>query len=666
MGKKRPTKNKKSKHATHRHSKSNPKREQSLSSSSVLTWKLIVVLTAPIALLCAFYLAPRLNLYTQPQYVRVPATIVELKELEASIIDGNTTKIGVLNQMYNFLDTNINNSLSSNANEKKLSKLLFHFLKNASNTAFDFDNYIERRNTMKVLIKCDQLSLIINKNCLIYQSIYGKTVDFIELILESMNSTQLDYCFNNFTSKHGLKLFDIATKSRTQLFAKSLLSSINKNDIKTIDTTLNIMGIDRYNNINHNSMNNENDNDYDYDLSVFEQNLDKYFDSKTIDQVQLKRLAWMVNQRIMEMLIEYGLKFGLNMNDILVDETYNSDEYNQQTILQQWIETESITIVQKVLNKFKLTNLLEISDNLYHFQGFEDIDKYSIKNENNDNKSESKFSNVVYNNDYYDNNIYYNGVLESYNNNYIEKNKDNYNMYHANVIDNWDDFFDFYWKYQIPVIIRLKQEKDGESRLIDKFDISIEQVLKKFGNEKLIMSDIPYANLFGGEIFQGTTQQYFDNLMNGSEWKSNNKKMSNMRPYVFDRDVFKINKKMLKYFENRDYLWNYLKYECGFQTTMQFILGGNNTGSPFHWHTPAFNRLYVGYKQWWIYPPNQSIYTSIHPFTFIFDQKKVKYPVFWFIQKPGDIVFAPNEWSHATININDTLALAGEIAIYAK
>ena len=55
-------------------------------------------------------------------------------------------------------------------------------------------------------------------------------------------------------SKHGLKLFDIATKSRTQLFAKSLFSSINKTDIKTIYTTINIIGID----MNH-------DNEFDYE-----------------------------------------------------------------------------------------------------------------------------------------------------------------------------------------------------------------------------------------------------------------------------------------------------------------------------------------------------------------------------------------------------------------
>ena len=33
----------------------------------------------------------------------------------------------------------------------------------------------------------------------------------------------------------------------------------------------------------------------------------------------------------MEIMIEYGLKLGLN-TDILLDETYNSDEYNQVSL----------------------------------------------------------------------------------------------------------------------------------------------------------------------------------------------------------------------------------------------------------------------------------------------------------------------------------------------
>ena len=82
----------------------------------------------------------------------------------------------------------------------------------------------------------------------------------------SIKSNSISHEFNTI----GLlfQLFNMATKSQTQLFAKSLFTYIKKTDIKTIDTTLNIMGID----IN-------NDNEYDYDLSLFQQNLDKYFNS---------------------------------------------------------------------------------------------------------------------------------------------------------------------------------------------------------------------------------------------------------------------------------------------------------------------------------------------------------------------------------------------------
>ena len=51
---------------------------------------------------------------------------------------------------------------------------------------------------------------------------------------------------------------------------------------------------------------------------------------------------------------------------------------------------------------------------------------------------------------------------------------------------------------------------------------------------------MPLAHLFGGEIFQGTTQQYSEILLNERERKSNNKKLSNMRPYVFDRGMTRL------------------------------------------------------------------------------------------------------------------------------
>ena len=92
-------------------------------------------------------------------------------------------------------------------------------------------------------------------------SLLGPIFNISAEVFISIKSNTVSHEFN--TIGLSFQLFDIATKSRTQLFPKSLFTFINKTDIKTIDTTLNIMGIDT-----------DHDNEYDYDLSLFRQNLD--------------------------------------------------------------------------------------------------------------------------------------------------------------------------------------------------------------------------------------------------------------------------------------------------------------------------------------------------------------------------------------------------------
>ena len=70
-------------------------------------------------------------------------------------------------------------------------------------------------------------------------------------------------------------------------------------------------------------------------------------------------------------------------------------------------------------------------------------------------------------------------------------------------------------KHQIPAITRWKQDKGGQSRLIDKFAIGIEKVRKKFGNEKLIMSDMPMQIFWWWNISRYNTTMF---------WKFNERK----------------------------------------------------------------------------------------------------------------------------------------------
>merc|ERR1712130_541020 len=88
----------------------------------------------------------------------------------------------------------------------------------------------------------------------------------------------------------------------------------------------------------------------------------------------------------------------------------------------------------------------------------------------------------------------------------------------------------------------------------------------------------------------------------------------------------------------------------------QLALGPLNSGAPPHWHSPAFNGLYVGKKMWWMFAPKDSMYVSMSTGQWINNiYVKNKYKHFNFIQEKGDVVFVPNQWAHAVNNMENSL-----------
>lgn len=92
-----------------------------------------------------------------------------------------------------------------------------------------------------------------------------------------------------------------------------------------------------------------------------------------------------------------------------------------------------------------------------------------------------------------------------------------------------------------------------------------------------------------------------------------------------------------------------------------FFLGGAGTGVGFHQHVAAWNALIYGYKRWFLIPPH-----SIHkyrdtPIATLAAQRPLPEDVFEFLQEPGELVFVPQYWHHATFNLTDCIGIAREI-----
>ena len=101
------------------------------------------------------------------------------------------------------------------------------------------------------------------------------------------------------------------------------------------------------------------------------------------------------------------------------------------------------------------------------------------------------------------------------------------------------------------------------------------------------------------------------------------------------------------------------------------LIGVSGTGIEWHMHADGWNGLACGHKRWFLLPP-----TSIPP----------RYPrpletrggmLNWFrrfyhdfsqlegareiVQRPGDVLYVPEGWYHATINIGETLGVSSQL-----
>ena len=108
----------------------------------------------------------------------------------------------------------------------------------------------------------------------------------------------------------------------------------------------------------------------------------------------------------------------------------------------------------------------------------------------------------------------------------------------------------------------------------------------------------------------------------------------------------------------------------GYERTYQLAVGPMNSGSPPHWHQPAFNGLFEGQKMWWMFPPAFSMYSPWSAGQWFYQEYQAnlarmtgQQPLgnhYAFVQEPGDIVFVPNEWAHAVSNMEPSIAVAIE------
>jgi len=116
----------------------------------------------------------------------------------------------------------------------------------------------------------------------------------------------------------------------------------------------------------------------------------------------------------------------------------------------------------------------------------------------------------------------------------------------------------------------------------------------------------------------------------------------------------------------------------GREEELKFSIGVAGSGAPIHAHNASWNVLLFGRKRWYFVPPSinasepgvltknlPGLLGSVQPTAqWVAEHApslRSKGLLFEVTQFPGEVVFVPHDWHHATLNLLDSASLSQEI-----
>jgi hypothetical protein len=94
-----------------------------------------------------------------------------------------------------------------------------------------------------------------------------------------------------------------------------------------------------------------------------------------------------------------------------------------------------------------------------------------------------------------------------------------------------------------------------------------------------------------------------------------------------------------------------------------FYVGPAYSGVTFHQHTAAWNALLFGYKRWFLLPPFHfygPTTIAMHEWAKVL-RESFAADLHECVQRPGEVLFVPQYWYHAVLNVSDCVGIAVEL-----
>ena len=104
----------------------------------------------------------------------------------------------------------------------------------------------------------------------------------------------------------------------------------------------------------------------------------------------------------------------------------------------------------------------------------------------------------------------------------------------------------------------------------------------------------------------------------------------------------------------------------GFTAALSFGIGASGTGVPFHVHGPGFSEVLWGRKRWFLthkdekpdFSPDETTLMWLRTRYYSIMQSDFRGKLFECTIGPGEALYFPDHWWHATLNIGETVFMS--------
>ena len=92
-------------------------------------------------------------------------------------------------------------------------------------------------------------------------------------------------------------------------------------------------------------------------------------------------------------------------------------------------------------------------------------------------------------------------------------------------------------------------------------------------------------------------------------------------------------------------------------------MAGPGSGVPFHFHGPGFAETASGRKRWFMYHPDKKPHfnpdkSTLQWFNEEYLKLKPSEMPYECILEPSDVIYFPDRWWHATLNVDDVVFIS--------